>query len=170
MKFLTKIYLPEFVYGSVDGIVTTVAVITGSIGIGLPTHIIFILGLANVFADGFSMGSSKFLSSISHNQITMTEGINKSPKSEGFATFISFIFIGFIPLVPFLISILIPSFKGLDIIFSLSFSIFSFILVGYIGASVTGTSHFRNIIRTVIVGSIAASISFCVGYLLNNMM
>ena len=55
-------YLPEFVYGAVDGSVTTFAVVAGVIGAGLSSTIILILGFANLFADGFSMAVGKYLS------------------------------------------------------------------------------------------------------------
>ena len=44
MKKIIRKYLPEFVYGSVDGVVTTIAIITGAVGAGLSSPIIFILG------------------------------------------------------------------------------------------------------------------------------
>lgn len=170
MKFLVKKYLPEFVYGSVDGVITTVAIITGAIGIGLSSSVIFMLGFASVLADGFSMGSSKYLSSISHNQLTRTEGIETNPGKKGFATFFSFVFLGFTPLIPFLVSVFIPSFVGVDIILSLGLSLFSFIFIGCIGARLTNTSRIKNIIRTIVVGSIAASISFIIGFVLNSII
>jgi VIT1/CCC1 family predicted Fe2+/Mn2+ transporter len=55
-------YLPEVVYGSIDGIVTTFAVVAGSAGAGLGINIILILGLANLFADGLSMSIGSYLS------------------------------------------------------------------------------------------------------------
>lgn len=54
-------YIHDFVYGSIDGIVTTFAVVSGVAGAGLSTGIVIILGLVNLFADGFSMGVSNFL-------------------------------------------------------------------------------------------------------------
>ena len=48
-------YLWEFVYGGIDGCVTTFAVVAGSVGAWLEARIILILGFANLFADGFSM-------------------------------------------------------------------------------------------------------------------
>ena len=53
-KFERK-YLSEFVYGGIDGIVTTFAVVAGAVGASLSSGIILILGFANLFADGFSM-------------------------------------------------------------------------------------------------------------------
>ncbi|HEY0744641.1 MAG TPA: VIT1/CCC1 transporter family protein [Chryseosolibacter sp.] len=55
-------YLPEVVYGSIDGIVTTFAVVAGSAGAGLGIDIILILGMANLFADGLSMSIGSYLS------------------------------------------------------------------------------------------------------------
>ena len=48
-------YLREFVYGGMDGAVTTFAVVTGAAGANLGIKVILILGYANVLADGFSM-------------------------------------------------------------------------------------------------------------------
>lgn len=55
-------YLPEFVYGGIDGSVTTFAVVAGAAGAGLEPRIVLILGFANLFADGFSMSVGAFLS------------------------------------------------------------------------------------------------------------
>ena len=55
-------YLPEMVYGSIDGIVTTFAVVAGSAGAGLSIKIVLILGAANLLADGLSMSIGAFLS------------------------------------------------------------------------------------------------------------
>ena len=55
-------YLSEFVYGGIDGCVTTFAVVAGSAGAGLSTEIVLILGFANLVADGFSMSVGNFLS------------------------------------------------------------------------------------------------------------
>jgi len=54
-------YLREAVYGAVDGTVTTFAVVAGAVGAGLGGSVVVILGLANLFADGFSMGISSYL-------------------------------------------------------------------------------------------------------------
>jgi vacuolar iron transporter family protein len=55
-------YLPEFVYGGIDGSVTTFAVVAGSAGADLDVEIVLILGFANLIADGFSMSVGNFLS------------------------------------------------------------------------------------------------------------
>jgi vacuolar iron transporter family protein len=60
-KGSTQNYLRDFVYGGIDGAVTTFAVVAGTIGANLATRIVLILGAANLIADGFSMAASNFL-------------------------------------------------------------------------------------------------------------
>ena len=54
-------YLRDFIYGGVDGVITTFAVVSGVAGAGLSSGIVIILGAANLIADGFSMAVSNFL-------------------------------------------------------------------------------------------------------------
>ncbi len=56
-------YLRDFVYGAIDGIVTTFAVVAGVAGAGLEDRVVIILGAANLVADGFSMAMSNLLGS-----------------------------------------------------------------------------------------------------------
>lgn len=56
-------YLRDFIYGAVDGAVTTFAVVAGVAGAGLDETVVIILGGANLLADGFSMAISNFLGS-----------------------------------------------------------------------------------------------------------
>ena len=60
--------LGDFVLGGVDGVVTTFAVVAGSAGGGLTATTVIILGLANLVADGFSMGVSNYLGTRSRQQ------------------------------------------------------------------------------------------------------
>lgn len=54
-------HIREFVYGGMDGAVTTFAVVAGSVGAGLSSSTVIILGMANLIADGFSMAVGAFL-------------------------------------------------------------------------------------------------------------
>ena len=63
-----SLYLKDFVYGAVDGAVTTFAVVAGVAGAGLAPGVIIILGFANLLADGFSMAISNFLGTRAENQ------------------------------------------------------------------------------------------------------
>jgi vacuolar iron transporter family protein len=64
-----SVYLKDFVYGAVDGAVTTFAIVAGVAGAGLSAGVIIILGFANLLADGFSMGVSNFLGTRAENQL-----------------------------------------------------------------------------------------------------
>jgi len=54
-------YLGDAVLGSVDGTVTTFAVVAGAVGAGFASIVIVILGVANLLADGLSMAVSNYL-------------------------------------------------------------------------------------------------------------
>lgn len=53
-------YLRDFIYGGIDGAVTTFAIVAGVVGASLSSKVILILGLANLLADGFSMAASNY--------------------------------------------------------------------------------------------------------------
>lgn len=55
--------LGDFVYGAIDGTVTTFAVVAGAAGADLGAAVVIILGVSNLFADGFSMAVSNYLGS-----------------------------------------------------------------------------------------------------------
>ena len=81
-------YLGEFVYGGIDGCVTTFAVVAGAAGADLAISVVLILGFANLLADGFSMSVGAYLSTKSeranyekHRQIEMDE-VDTMPEIE----------------------------------------------------------------------------------------
>lgn len=62
-------YLRDFVYGGIDGAVTTFAVVSGVAGAELSSGIVIVLGLANLVGDGFSMAASNYLGSQADLQV-----------------------------------------------------------------------------------------------------
>lgn len=62
-------YLRDFIYGAVDGTVTTFAVVAGVAGANLSAGIVVVLGLANLLADGFSMAVGNFLATRAEQQL-----------------------------------------------------------------------------------------------------
>jgi hypothetical protein len=54
-------YLRDWIYGGVDGAITTFAIVAGVAGADLSVTILLILGFANLLADGFAMGASNFI-------------------------------------------------------------------------------------------------------------
>lgn len=214
-------YLGEFVYGGIDGSVTTFAVVSGAAGASLSTDVVIILGFANLIADGFAMSVGSYLSTRSEidnyekhkrveywevdhlpekeraeiREIYEAKGFSgelleqvvdticsdrdrwvdvmmkeelelqettKSPFTMGAATFVSFLVVGFIPLVVYLIDYFTHS---IDHLFALSSALTSlaFLGVGYLKAKVTLTSTWRAMLETLLLGSAAAGLSYVVG-------
>ncbi|MBI3252381.1 MAG: VIT1/CCC1 transporter family protein [Candidatus Omnitrophica bacterium] len=60
-KGIRHSYLRDFVFGAVDGLVTTFAVVAGAAGAGLSSRVVVILGTANLIGDGFSMAVGNYL-------------------------------------------------------------------------------------------------------------
>jgi len=66
----TAKYIKNIIYGGLDGIITTFAIIAASVGANLESKYIIAIGFANLFADGISMGMGDYLSSyFEHNYI-----------------------------------------------------------------------------------------------------
>lgn len=61
-------YLRDWVYGGIDGIVTTFAIVSGVVGARLSPHIILILGTASLVADGFAMAAGDYLATRSEEE------------------------------------------------------------------------------------------------------
>ena len=53
-------YLRDWVYGGIDGTVTTFAIMAGVVGASLSSSVVVILGIANLLADGFSMAAANY--------------------------------------------------------------------------------------------------------------
>ncbi len=54
-------YVRDWIYGGIDGSVTTFAIVSGVVGAELSPAVILVLGLANLIADGFSMAASNYM-------------------------------------------------------------------------------------------------------------
>jgi VIT1/CCC1 family predicted Fe2+/Mn2+ transporter len=69
-------YLRDWIYGGIDGSVTTFAVVSGVVGARLSTWVIIVMGFANLVADGFSMAASNFLGTrAEHDDVKRLEAI-----------------------------------------------------------------------------------------------
>jgi len=163
-------YLPEFVYGGIDGSITTFAIVAGAIGAKFSSAVILILGFANLFADGFSMAVSNYLSTKSDRDLNVRKKFEKKPIKSAIATFISFVIIGFIPLLFFILAIFIPSLIEKSFLFSLILTGMAFLFVGAVKGIITRKNKFSSAIETLIVGGIASGIAFGVGYLLRSLI
>jgi VIT1/CCC1 family predicted Fe2+/Mn2+ transporter len=222
-------FLKDFVYGSIDGIITTFAVVSGVSGAALPASIILILGFANLFADGLSMGISNYLSVKSEQEQYYEErrkeerSVKTKPKEEtreirsifrkkGFKgkmldkivktitkkekvwidtmmkeelelfiekehplksaliTFGSFIGMGFIPLITFIIGIFVPTVNNNAFIISLILSLTSLFLVGVTKGYLLKRKWYISGIQTLGIGSLAAITAYVVGFLIKSIV
>ena len=223
--FFSRDYIAEFVYGGIDGAITTFAVVAGATGAGLDTSVVVILGFANLIADGFSMSVGNYFSSkaekdnykkhkaleyweienlrekeieevreiyekkgfkgelleqvvsviISNKEVwvdtMMKEELemidnNKTPVSSATMTFFSFLVIGFIPILAYVFQPLVGIPTEDLFLYSSILTGFGLAIVGYFKSIVTEKSKIIGIAETLLLGGIAAALSYVVGNVL----
>ena len=157
LKRRFEYHLGDIVYGANDGIVTTFAVISGAAGAGFSTTIIIVLGLANLIADGFSMGASKYLSVKSMQSVDKAGSTRRSPVKDGAATFVSFVIAGALPLIPFLI---LPHAFENSFTISATATAIAFFVVGATRSLVIDKHFVIAGLEMLIVGGAAAAIAY----------
>lgn len=167
-------YLAEFVYGGLDGAITTFAIVAGAMGAGLGATIILVLGFANLFADGFSMAASNYLSTKSERELAGKHKHKhhhlKDPKKTALATFVFFLIIGFIPLLSFVAAPGIPFVEENKFLLAFVLTGVALLIVGAFKGQVIGKGSLRSSLETLVVGGIAAGIAFAVGFLLRGLV
>lgn len=158
-------YIAELVYGANDGIITTFAVVAGVAGAALDPVIVLILGTANLFADGFSMAASNYLSQRSElaYERKAVEEAAKSPLRTSAATFVAFIIAGAAPLLPYAFGIE-PLFLS-----AVVFTGTTFFAVGAARSLVTDLAWWRAGMEMLAIGMLAAGVAFVVGVLLKGL-
>lgn len=166
-------YLPEFVYGGIDGSVTTFAVVAGVVGASLSSTIILILGFANLMGDGFSMAVSNYLSTKSRNDlIKKGSGKKFNAVKTAIATFLAFFFIGFIPLLSFVAAAVTgnPNLESNKFIYSIILTFLAFGIIGWLKGDITGKSRIKSSLQTIVIGGIAAALAFLTGLFIKNLL
>jgi VIT1/CCC1 family predicted Fe2+/Mn2+ transporter len=97
-------YLRDVVYGALDGVITTLAVIAGAAGAHLEPRVGIILGLANLVADGLSMGASNYLGLKSELEQANHSIAAEAPWRHGLATAAAFATVGAVPLAGYAVA------------------------------------------------------------------
>jgi VIT1/CCC1 family predicted Fe2+/Mn2+ transporter len=97
-------YLRDMVYGALDGVITTMAVLAGSQGAALNARVGLLLGLANLIGDGISMGASNYLGMRSEIEQAGGSVAAEAPWRHGLATVAAFMFVGAFPLCAYLVA------------------------------------------------------------------
>lgn len=164
-------YLDEAVYGANDGIITTFAVVSGAAGATFSSETVVIFGIANLVADGFSMGASSFLSIKTEQDVQRSrhkwwqrKGEKALPRS--LTTFAAFVVAGTIPLLPFLNSYD----EGNKFLISAIAAAVTFFLVGGARTFVTKRGFFTSGLEMLTIGGIAAILAYSVGWIIRAMI
>lgn len=148
--------ISEFIYGGVDGTITTFAILAGGIGSNISPETTTILSLASLLADGMSMGVSSSESVID----------NDNPLMIGLVTFLSFVVIGLIPIMVYYFT------RDLDENTQFYLTIASTLSILFTIGLIKGMYVEENIIisgtKTMILGGIAGLISYQVSKYLHN--
>jgi predicted membrane protein (TIGR00267 family) len=170
------------VYGANDGIITTFAVMAGVIGARLSPNVVIILGLANLFADGISMGLGDYLGEKSERQLRKQQAPQEHPCKlydkngvaceatvegpvwlTGLVTFVSFIIAGFAPILPFILNSLLD--LGINqALVSLATTGLALFMVGSSRTTFIGGKWWKNGLEMFAVGMLAALVAFGLGY------
>lgn len=163
-------YLPEFVYGSMDGAITTFAVVSGVVGAALSSSVVLILGFANLVADGFSMSISNYFSTKTKNEIVKEP--RKNEYKTALATFVAFVIMGFIPLFSFVLSSITKNPVLVENQFKYAFILtgIALFVIGWLKGIVTGKHRLKSAVQTFVIGGIAALLAFGVGRLISNLV
>ena len=93
----------------------------------------------------------------------------KSALTIGGMTYLSFIIIGIIPLIAYVWDYAVQQLNNVFWI-SCTLTMFAFIGIGWLKSSVTQTSKTKSILETLLLGALAAAVSYFVGDLLEQLI
>ncbi len=170
-------WLREFVYGGIDGTVTTFAVVAGVAGAGLSPAIVLVLGVANLLGDGFAMAAGNYLSTkADHQRETRDDprgpkakSIERTARRAATVTFVSFVVLGTTPLVPFLLGLVVPM-EAWAFELSTLGTAMAFCLIGVMKGRVTRRSAVKGAAETLLIGGAAAVVAYAVGWFLKGLV
>lgn len=162
-------YLGEFVYGAIDGTVTTFAIVAAATGAQFSSGVVIVFGFANLVADGLSMAVSAYLSSKSEVEL---EGAPKeiSPKMTALVTFLAFVFVGVIPVLPYMVDLVLKdSFEHIFFVSS-AVSGFVFLAIGLIKGATAKVNLWKSSLEVLLLGAAAAGAAYGAGYLIQGLI
>lgn len=166
-------YVKALVYGANDGIITTFAVVAGVAGAGLSSSVVIVLGIANMVADGLSMGVGDYLGEKSQHRVLLDQGgeTNEFPAwHTGALTFVAFVLCGSLPLLPYVTQLVIPIQDAWLFPLSILSTGLTQFGVGSARTLITKGSWLRNGIEMLAVGAIAAVVAYVLGATVERMI
>ncbi|WP_051630270.1 VIT1/CCC1 transporter family protein [Afifella pfennigii] len=153
-----RTYLPELIYGANNGIVTTLAIVSGVTGANLSSKVVLILGFANLLADGFSMGASNVLSERSRPERERQTSL-KDAYRHGAATTGGFVAAGLLPLLAYLL----PWFEGVRFAAACALAGGALFAIGAARALFTEQGWRVSGLEMLLLGGLAAVVAYIVG-------
>jgi vacuolar iron transporter family protein len=160
-------YIKNIVYGGIDGIVTTFAVVAGGSGASLPSGILLILGFANLIGDGFSMAFGDYVSSRAENEYLAKRGIakkNDSLVTKSIYTFCAFVVFGFLPLLTYIISHSFPDLKEYNFIIACILTGITLFNLGALKVKFTGKNWIYSGLEMLILGGFSSATAYFIGH------
>jgi VIT1/CCC1 family predicted Fe2+/Mn2+ transporter len=156
-------YIRDIVYGANDGIITTFAVVSGVAGGALSPVAVVVIGMANLAADGMSMGVGNLLAIRADERAREAASLPELetyPWKHGLATMGAFVIAGAVPLLPYLV----PGAADRLLSSSLLTSIALFV-VGSSRALVTTDRWWKSGLETLLLGALVAVAAYGAGML-----
>lgn len=156
-------YIRDLVYGANDGLITTFAVVAGVAGGGLTPRALLIVGIANLLADGLSMGVGNYLGIRSHESALEAQGRPEEearPARHGFATLLAFVVAGAVPLLPYALTG-----GGRQLAASIALTFIMLFVVGALRATVTVDRWWTAGLEMLGLGAAIALVAYGSGYL-----
>jgi VIT1/CCC1 family predicted Fe2+/Mn2+ transporter len=153
-------YLRDMVYGALDGVITTMAVLAGAQGASLSMRIGLILGLANLLGDGISMGASNYLGMRSEIEQTGGSVAAEAPWRHGLATVAAFVLVGSVPLAAFVVA----AWTGVRVFpAAAAMAAAALLVAGVVRARFVRKTVVRSAIEMLAVGLLAGGAAYLVG-------
>jgi VIT1/CCC1 family predicted Fe2+/Mn2+ transporter len=162
-------YIRDLVYGANDGVMTTFAVVAGVTGGTLAPVTVLVLGVANLVADGLSMGVGNYLSIRSDERVRDAQQLPEQeafPIRHGVATFIAFVTAGAVPLVPYVFSGISPD----RFVWSTVLSLAVLFIVGAARARVGTGTWWTNGLEMLGLGVIVGAVAYGAGAVLSRLL
>jgi VIT1/CCC1 family predicted Fe2+/Mn2+ transporter len=153
-------YLRDLVYGAVDGVITTMAVVAGTAGAHLPVRVGIILGLANLVADGLSMGASNYLGLKTELEQARQSVASEAPWRHGLATVAAFVIVGALPLCGYLAA---PAFDVSPLAAAIPLSGAALLAAGAVRAPFVRKRVWASAAEMLAVGLAAGAAAFGIG-------
>ena len=160
-------YLRDMVYGALDGVITTMAILAGSQGASLSARVGLILGLANLIGDGISMGASNYLGLRSELEQAGGSVAAEAPWRHGLATAAAFVVVGAAPLIAFPVS----AWTGARLFpLAVAFAALALAGAGVVRARFVGKTAGRSAIEMLAVGVLAGGVAYLAGRLASSLL